>query len=59
MLTAGGYIEGGDEEKVYRVTQNVVQGKGSAVRREGNILPAQQHPFWDWGVQLGPLNLDA
>ena len=50
MLTAGGYIEGGDAETMFRVTQNVVQGKGFAVSREEIILLAQPHQHQDQNI---------
>ena len=45
VLTAGGHIVQGDEETMFRVTQNLVKGKGLAVGREEIIFPEQEDPF--------------
>ena len=44
ILTAGGHIVQGDEETMFRVTQNLVEGRGLAVGREEITLPAQEYP---------------
>ena len=33
ILTAGGHVVGGDEETMFRVTQNLLAGRGLAVGR--------------------------
>jgi hypothetical protein len=44
LLTAGGHIVVGDEETMFRVTQNLAMGKGLAVGREILTLPSQVNP---------------
>jgi len=46
VLTAGGHIVQGDEETMFRVTQNILSGKGIAVGREEIVLLAQESSFF-------------
>ncbi|MBU0511469.1 MAG: hypothetical protein KKD28_08130 [Chloroflexi bacterium] len=55
ISTAGGHVVGGDEETMFRVTQNLLAGRGLAVGREMITIPAQDaslflpdtpEPFW-------------
>ena len=44
VLTSGGFIEMGDGETMFRVTQNLLSGEGVAVSRETLFFPAQSYP---------------
>lgn len=46
ILSAGGHLVSGDEETMYRVTQNVLRGDGIAVGREQLTLPAAANPLF-------------
>ncbi len=44
ILSAGGHVVAGDEETMFRVTQNWLEGRGIAVSREELFIPAQTYP---------------
>ncbi len=46
ILSAGGHLVGGDEETMYRVTQNLLNGQGIAVGRESLTIPSTQTPLF-------------
>ena len=46
ILSAGGHIVAGDEETVFRVTSNLIQGKGIAIGRETILYPGQDFPYF-------------
>ena len=46
ILSAGGHLVSGDEETMYRVTQNVLHGQGIVVGRERLTLPAATNPLF-------------
>jgi len=45
VMSSGGHIVVGDEETMFQVTQNIVEGNGIAINREEIIFPAQNPPF--------------
>ena len=44
VLSAGGTVVVGDEETMFRLTQNLLTGHGLAVSQEEIHIPAQNHP---------------
>ena len=46
LLTSGGHLVVGDEETMFRVTQNLVSGRDLAVGRETLTLPAQSNSLF-------------
>lgn len=45
VFSSGGHIVSGDEETMFRVTQNLLAGDGIVVGREEITLQAQMHPI--------------
>ena len=46
VLSAGGHLVVGDEETMFRVTQNLLAGQGVAVGRETLVVPAESYPLF-------------
>jgi hypothetical protein len=46
ILSAGGHLVAFDEETMFRVTQNLVSGKGLAIGNETLVIPAQSNPLF-------------
>jgi hypothetical protein len=45
-MSAGGHLVAFDEETMFRVTQNLVSGKGLAIGNETLVIPAQSNPLF-------------